>query len=139
MGKQGQKDAYKAEEFIKAIPGSGGIITTIARRVGCNWDTAKKYINLMPEVNQAYENERESMLDIAEETLLNSIKGGDTADAKWVLTKLGKHRGYGDVVKVDTWQSDIIQAIQDGTVDPEDIRRDFPEIASNLFLKVGKL
>jgi len=28
---------YTAEQFIKAIPGSGGIISTIARRVGCGW------------------------------------------------------------------------------------------------------
>jgi hypothetical protein len=33
---------YNAQQFIKAIKNSGGIITTIAARVGCDWDTAKK-------------------------------------------------------------------------------------------------
>ena len=41
---------YTAKQFIEAIPGSGGIVSTIARRVGCNWYTAKKYIDNYPTV-----------------------------------------------------------------------------------------
>jgi len=37
-------DHYKASQFIAAIPGSAGIISIIARRVGCDWNTAKKYV-----------------------------------------------------------------------------------------------
>jgi hypothetical protein len=36
------------------------------------------------------------LLDLAETTVLRNIKDGDTADAKWYLTKKGKHRGYSD-------------------------------------------
>jgi len=36
---------FLLKQFIDAIPGSGGIITTIAKRVGCSWNTAK---NILP-------------------------------------------------------------------------------------------
>jgi hypothetical protein len=85
---------YTAAQFIKAMPKSGGIVTTIARRVGCDWHTAKKYIDTMPTVKAAYDDECESVIDMAEGVLLKGIEGGDTADAKWYLSRKGKRRGY---------------------------------------------
>ena len=95
MSKNGNNH-YSAAQFINAIPGSGGIVTTIAKRVGCQWHTARKYIDTMPTVKAAYDDECETILDLAEGTVLKNIKGGDSSDAKWYLTKKGKHRGYVD-------------------------------------------
>ena len=89
---------YTAQEFIDAIAGTGGIVSAIARKVGCDWNTAKKYIDQYPTVRAAYDAECEAMLDLAESTVLKNIKDGDTQDAKWYLTKKGKRRGYGDTV-----------------------------------------
>jgi len=91
---------YTAQEFIDAIAGTGGIVSAIARKVGCDWNTAKKYIDTYPTVRAAYDAECEAMLDLAESTVLKNIKDGDTQDAKWYLTKKGKRRGYGDAVEV---------------------------------------
>lgn len=96
---------YKAGEFIAAIPGTGGIISTIARRVGCDWHTAKKYIDTYPTVNRAYEDEREKVTDLAESVLVQNIKLAykkqedtkepvDSSDVKWYLSRKGKDRGY---------------------------------------------
>ncbi len=93
-------NGYTAQTFIDAIPGTGGIISAIARKVGCEWNTAKKYIDNYPTVRAAYDAECEAMLDLAESTVLKNIKDGDTADAKWYLTKKGKRRGYGDSVEL---------------------------------------
>ena len=93
-------NGYSAQTFIDAIPGTGGIVSAIARKVGCEWNTAKKYIDTMPTVRAAYDAECEAMLDLAESTVLKNIKDGDTADAKWYLTKKGKRRGYGDSMEV---------------------------------------
>ena len=57
---------YTAAQFIKAIEDSGGIISTIARRVGCDWHTAKRYIEEYATVQQAYQDERNKVIDIAE-------------------------------------------------------------------------
>ena len=81
---------FTARQFIDAIPGSGGIIATIARRVGCEWHTAKRYIGEHPTIQQAYENERNAIDDLAESTVLKSIQEGDVSTAKWWLSKKRK-------------------------------------------------
>ncbi len=87
---------YSAKVFIDAIPGTGGIVSAIARKVGCDWYTVKTWIDGYPTVKVAYDNECEAMLDLAESTVLKNIRAGDTQDAKWYLSKKGKQRGYGD-------------------------------------------
>jgi transposase-like protein len=98
-------ERYTAQDFITAIPGTGGIVSMIARKVGCEWETARAWIDKYPTVKRAYDAECEAMLDLAESAVLRNIKlaaqgEGDTADAKWYLTKKGKRRNYGDAVEV---------------------------------------
>jgi len=82
----------------KAIPTSAGIISTIARRLSCDWHTAKNCIDADPELSQMLEDEMEGVLDMAESVLFKNIENGNSADSKWILSKLGKDRGYGDSV-----------------------------------------
>ena len=98
--------SYKAEDFIEAIQGSGGIISTIARKVGCTWRTAQRYIENHPTVKIAYADERESILDLSESVVYRNIAlaqeiqktglSADTSDAKWVLSRIGKDRGWAE-------------------------------------------
>ncbi len=71
-------------------------MSTIARRVGCTRQTAQRYIDTHKTIKTAWESERESLLDMAEGTLYKKIAEGDSQDAKWILARLGKHRGFGD-------------------------------------------
>jgi hypothetical protein len=87
-----RKNQYTAQQFISAMPGSGGIVSTIARRVGCDWQTAKKYIDTMPSVQRAYQNECETVADMAESVLVKSIQEGDTGDAKWYLSRIRREK-----------------------------------------------
>ncbi len=93
------KPLYKAEQFIKAIPGTGGIISSIAKRVGCDWYTARKYIEKYPSVKQAYENECSAVDDLAVSTVLRAIQDGDLATAKWWLSKK-RPAEFGDKIGV---------------------------------------
>ena len=93
---------YLAQDFIDAIPGSGGIITTIASRVGCAWHTAKRYITEYATVAQAYEDECAKVVDLAESVVINSIKDKDVQTAKWYLSMKGAERGY-----VQTQRSEV--------------------------------
>ena len=96
---------YTAAVFIEAIPGTGGIISTIASRVGCDWHTAKKYCTreTTPHVTvaQAYEDECSMVLDLAESVVISELRKRDIATAKWYLSKKGKHRGYADKQEVE--------------------------------------
>lgn len=95
MSRKPTKTAVK-----KAIYNSGGIIDEIARRLGVSWATARSYINKWEDVKELYDVENERLLDLAEETIVKSIKKGDTQDAKWLLSRKGKVRGYGDNVDI---------------------------------------
>ena len=79
---------YKASDFIKAIPDSSGIISEIARRVGCEWHTAKKWIDNYPTVASEYEDECERVADKAEDVVIRAIEAGDLQTAKWWLARI---------------------------------------------------
>ena len=102
MKRNGSKsDRYTIAQIKKAIEGSGGIVSTVARKLGCNWNTARKKIEGTEETQQAYKDEVERMVDAAETVIYTSItEEKNTQDAKWFLSKKGKHRGYGDQVEV---------------------------------------
>lgn len=81
----GYNGKYTAAQFIEAIPGTGGVVSAIADKVGCAWDTAKKYLTEYATVKQAWENERNRITDRAEHNIVGAIKGGDLAMSKWWL------------------------------------------------------
>lgn len=83
-------------DILKAIKGSKGIITQVSKRLGVSWSTAQRYVNSNEKTRQAFQDERESILDLAESVIHTSISNGNTQDAKWLLSTLGKKRGYGD-------------------------------------------
>lgn len=82
--------------IIEAIKDSGGIMSTIARRLGVTWHTADSWIKQYNETRQALQDERETILDLAESTLFKNIKDGNSQDAKWLLSTMGKNRGYSE-------------------------------------------
>jgi hypothetical protein len=90
------KPHYTAQQFIEAIPGTGGIVTAIARKVGCTWDTAKKYIDTYATVQRAYQDECESILDLAEAKVISAIKNDDGQMIRYYLSTKGKRRGYSE-------------------------------------------
>jgi len=60
-----------------------------------------------------YKDERESILDMAESVLFKNIKNGDFVDSKWMLSKLGKDRGYGDSVDLKHSESIDVSVLTD--------------------------
>ena len=80
-------------------------MSTIAGRLGCEWHTAKKYIEADPELAQMLADEVEGVLDMAESVVFKSAQAGNTQDAKWLLSKKGKQRGYGDSLDMNQHHS----------------------------------
>jgi hypothetical protein len=106
------KELYTAKQFIDAIPGTGGIIATIAKRVGCTWHTAKKYIEDYVTVQQAYQDECEAVNDMVVSTILTAIKDGDVASAKWWAAR--KRKGeFGDALDITSGGGKIIVSVED--------------------------
>ena len=102
---------YNTKVFIEAIKESGGIISTIADRVGCEWRTAKKWIDNYPSVLLAYNDECERVNDYAESTIVKSLKSGDLVTSKWWI---GRKRSEGFAEKhelqieyVNDWRNNV--------------------------------
>lgn len=89
------------KKLLTAIKGTGGIVSAIAQRLGVDWHTARNAIDRFPAARQAWDDERETLLDLAETKIIDSIRNGDTNDAKWVLSRLGRERGYGEKIEAD--------------------------------------
>ena len=79
------KNGFRTEQFIKAIPGTHGNITEIAKRVGCSWNTAKKYITEYITVKEVYEEECNAVDDKARSNITEKIFRGDIHLSKWWL------------------------------------------------------
>lgn len=79
--------AYKVKDFVKAIPNTGGLITVIAKKVGCDWHTAKKYILKSAVLTTMVEDEKSRVDDTAENVIIQAIVSGDIQTAKWWLER----------------------------------------------------
>jgi len=89
------------QTVIEAIKGTAGIVSTIAKRLEVDWHTAESYIKKYPEALKSFQDEREGILDMAEATILTAIKSGDTGSAKWLLSTIGKKRGFTEKQEIE--------------------------------------
>ena len=85
---------FTKEIVLEAVRGSGSIYSTIAKRLRCDWRTARAWVSRWEETRNAYESETETVLDLCESKLIESIQNGNTQDARWLLSTKGKDRGY---------------------------------------------
>jgi hypothetical protein len=106
----GRKPKYKANQVIAATRGSRGIISVIARKLGCEWETADKYIHgkfKTPAIAAIFDDETEMLVDLAESVVHNNLTAAvrqqqatsgsvDDTTARWVLSRKGQKRGYSD-------------------------------------------
>lgn len=92
----GRPDRYTTAQVIEALKATRGIQAAAARRLGCNRMTIANYIERYATVRQAYEEQREVLLDVAEGQLVKKVEAGDDAAVMFVLRTIGRHRGYGE-------------------------------------------
>ena len=95
---------YTKEQVLKAIKGSCGLYTNIAKILGCSHNTAKKYTDKWTETQEALHDETESVADMAENGLYSAIERGEPWAIKFYLAMKGQSHGYlsQPVVKVDS-------------------------------------
>lgn len=85
---------YDITTIKNAIKNSNGLYTTIASKLGCEWHTAKTYVEMYPETLEAYNNENEKILDLAESKLVENINDNDNTAIIFYLKTKGRKRGY---------------------------------------------
>lgn len=98
MGRK--KKIYKKADILEAIKGSGGIVTTVALALNCDWHTAKANIEKYEETREAFDGELETGLDLVEGKAYQQAKNGDGAMIRFILATKGRKRGYGEEITV---------------------------------------
>ena len=101
---------------VKAIQGTGGIVSQIAEKLQCARQTVYVYIKKYPEVKEAYDNEKEMILDVCEEGLFAKIYGQDFDAIKYYLERKGKSRGYGGQDQFGKGPDEDSRAVQSGVL-----------------------
>lgn len=96
---QGKKVSQKA--LLKAIPGTAGVISEICRRVGIARNTFYARLESDAKVAAAYEDERETVLDMGEGRLFEAVNNGESWAIMFLLSRKGKERGYSERVEND--------------------------------------
>lgn len=89
------KHQYRADTVAAALVASVGIKSAAAQRVGCSVDTIERYIQRFPTVAAAYDQSRDRLLDAAESVLVSHLQENSLEAAKYVLSTIGRVRGYG--------------------------------------------
>lgn len=114
MGRK--KKIYKKADILNAIKDSGGIVTTVALALKCDWHTAKANIEKYEETREAFDGELETGLDLVEGKAYSQARNGDGAMIRFILATKGRKRGYGEAAPQipETEDNEITIEIVDG-------------------------
>ena len=88
------KDRYSQARVIDAIKAARGIKATAAANLKCSRQTVTNYIDRYPAVKDAYEEARDTSLDLAESKLIALVEREEWPAIRFMLVTLGKDRGY---------------------------------------------
>lgn len=89
-----KKEKLKIKETIKAVKESKGMLSAAADKLGVDYTTLWRYSKKYPAVQEAIDNQREAVTDIAELKLFQSIRRGEAWAVCFYLKTQGKRRGY---------------------------------------------
>jgi hypothetical protein len=79
---------YTKTQVLKAISNSGGVMTVVQQRLGCNsWETARKYVDKWAETRERWETEKKHTDDMAQSVIIKDIQSGNVQTSKWWLER----------------------------------------------------
>lgn len=88
-------------KFIECAKKCGGIVTALANLAGIDRCTAMKYLNEIPDAKAQFESQKETIIDLAENQLVNLVKQGDKDAIFFLLKTVGKRRGYSEKTETE--------------------------------------
>jgi hypothetical protein len=87
-------EKYTSNQIGDAIREKHGNISAAARYLGCSRNTIARYIDRYPTLKSVYEEERETLIDFAENQLFKQVQEGNITAIIFTLKTIGKSRGY---------------------------------------------
>ena len=99
-------------KFKKAVEGSGGILTSIAERIGVSRKSLYEWLAKNPEMLKFKQDEEEKILDLGEASLFSQLKNQEKWAVKYLLSTKGKTRGYVEKQEVGVTTTDTLSKEQ---------------------------
>jgi predicted transcriptional regulator len=87
-------EKYTANQMIEALREKHGNLSAAARFLGCSRNTISRYIDTYSTVQAVADEERETLIDFAENQLFKQVQDGNITAIIFTLKTIGKHRGY---------------------------------------------
>jgi hypothetical protein len=91
---------YAIDQVIDALRAHHGLLVLTADALGCNRQTLYNYAQRYPAVAEAIAEERERLVDLAEQGLIHHLQEESPWAISLVLRTLGRTRGYGEHLPV---------------------------------------
>ena len=98
------------EDAAAAFTEARGVVRDAAALIGVPEADLRRALARWPELRDVQQAQREHLLDIAEKRLAEAVEEGDMSSVKYVLNSLGRQRGYGTKVQVESGVSDELLA-----------------------------
>lgn len=89
------------KKFKEALPGSHGVQAVIARKLNLDRSTITKFLNKHPDMRNLCVQEREKIIDVAENRLFKAADNGEKWAVDKILSTIGKDRGYVETQNID--------------------------------------
>lgn len=91
----GSKPQYTREQVLEAVRKATGNLSVAAKILKCSrqtvYNASKRWKTVAAEIAQ----QRATIVDLAEQRLIDKVNEGQWPAIKYVLSTLGKTRGYG--------------------------------------------
>lgn len=87
-------ERFTPDQIVAAIQQARGLVTVAARKAGCSTETIRTYCGKYPQCAAALEEARNTILDTGEQKLFDAVERGEQWAIVFLLTRLGKSRGY---------------------------------------------
>ena len=85
---------FSNEMIIVALKKTGGLVSLAAKQLGCNPQTIYNRVHAFPKIQEAIDEARVELIDLAEQRLKKAVKSDEPWAISLVLKTLGKSRGY---------------------------------------------
>lgn len=93
------KRRNKVQDYADAIRRARGLLSYAADTLGVSRQALYLYVEQHPELYEVIEEARERTLDVAENNILTKLDAGDMNASQFILSRLGRNRGYGEKVE----------------------------------------
>ena len=104
-------EKYTTAQIIEALREKHGNMAAAARFLNCSRNTISRYIDQYPTVKVVADEERETLIDFAENQLFKQVQDGNITAIIFTLKTIGKYRGYVERQEVTGADSSPIELI----------------------------